>query len=66
MSLTFSKVFCKKLMVKFPEANARMFKGMFVCRRCKSKIRSDNMKVIAKEVKCRKCGGKALRPVRKK
>ena len=53
-------------MVKFPEAQARMFKGVFVCRRCKSKIRSDNMKVIAKQVKCRKCGGKVLRPVRKK
>ena len=53
-------------MVKFPEAQARMFKNVFVCKRCKSKIRADNMKVIAKKVKCRKCNDKALRPVRKK
>lgn len=66
MSLTFSEVFCKKLMVKFPEAQVRMYKNVFVCRNCKSKIRSDNMKVIAKAVKCRKCNSKALRPVRKK
>ena len=53
-------------MVKFPEANARLYKNVFVCRRCKSKIRADNMKVIKGEVKCRKCNDKALRPVRKK
>jgi ribosomal protein L40E len=53
-------------MVKFPEANVRLYKNVFVCRRCKSKIRADNMKVIARKVKCRKCNDKALRPVRKK
>ena len=53
-------------MVKFPEANARLYKNVFVCRKCKSKIRADNMKVIAHKVKCRKCNDKALRPVRKK
>lgn len=53
-------------MVKFPEANIRLYKNVFVCRNCKTKIRSDNMKVLAKKVKCRKCNGKALRPVRKK
>ena len=53
-------------MVKFPEAQARLYKNVFVCRRCKTKIRSDNMKIIAKKVKCRKCNGKALRAVRKK
>lgn len=53
-------------MVKFPEANQRLFRNIFVCRKCKSRIRSPNMKVIAGEVKCRKCKSRALRPVRKK
>ena len=53
-------------MAKFEEANARLFKGMYVCRVCKSKIRAPPMKVIAKKVKCRRCNAKALRPVRKK
>jgi len=53
-------------MVKFPEADKRLIKNMFVCRNCKTKIRSTNMKILAGKVKCRKCGSKALRPVRKK
>jgi len=53
-------------MVKFPEAKARLYTNMFVCRKCKSKIRSTPLKVIQKKVKCRKCGSSALRPVRKK
>ncbi|MBD3208792.1 50S ribosomal protein L40e [Candidatus Woesearchaeota archaeon] len=53
-------------MVKFPEAEARLFQNMFVCRRCKSKIRTTNLKVIAGKISCRKCGSKALKPVRKK
>ncbi len=53
-------------MVKFAEAEARLFKNRFVCRSCKSVIKSTNMKVIAGKTKCRKCSGKALRPVRKK
>ncbi|MCX6707026.1 MAG: 50S ribosomal protein L40e [Candidatus Woesearchaeota archaeon] len=53
-------------MVKFPEANARMFRNVFVCRRCKAKIRTPNTKVIAGKVKCRRCNSKVLRPKRKK
>ena len=53
-------------MVKFPEANKRLFSRTFVCRNCKSKIKADNMLVMAKKVSCRKCGSRALRPVRKK
>ena len=53
-------------MVKFPEADARLFKRVFVCRNCKSKVKADNMLVMSKKVSCRKCGSKALRPVRKK
>ncbi len=53
-------------MVKFAEAEARIFKNKFACRKCKSTVRANNMKVIAGKVKCRKCNGKALRPLRKK
>ncbi|MBS3132068.1 hypothetical protein J4212_06555 [Candidatus Woesearchaeota archaeon] len=53
-------------MVKFPEANTRRFLGIFVCRKCKSKIRANNIKVIQGKIKCRKCDAKALRAVRKK
>ena len=53
-------------MVKFPEAEARLFHNVFVCRRCKSKLRAPNMKIIQGKVTCRKCSSRALRPVRKK
>lgn len=53
-------------MAKFPEANVRLFKNIFVCKDCKSKIRAPNMKVILGKIKCRKCAGNSLRTVRKK
>lgn len=53
-------------MVKFPEADARLFHNIFVCRVCKSKIRAPILKVLAGKVSCRKCGSKALRTKRKK
>jgi ribosomal protein L40E len=52
-------------MVRFPEADARLFKNVFVCRKCKSKVRSNPQKVKLGKVKCRKCGGSVLRPKRK-
>ena len=53
-------------MVKFPEAEARIINQVFVCKKCKSKIKASNMKVILGKVKCRKCSSKKLRPARKK
>ncbi|MFH0870621.1 MAG: 50S ribosomal protein L40e [archaeon] len=53
-------------MAKFPEAEARKFRNMFVCRRCKTKIRAPTLQVIAGKIKCRKCDGKVLRPIKKK
>ena len=52
-------------MARFAEAEARKFKNVFVCRKCKSKIRADYLKVREGKVKCRKCGSRALRPKRK-
>ena len=53
-------------MAKIPEATKRMFKNVFVCRDCNTKTRSEPRKVIEKKIKCRKCKGRAFRPVRKK
>jgi len=53
-------------MVTFPEAQERLYKNIFVCRKCKSKIRAPTIKVIKGIINCRKCKSKALRPIRKK
>lgn len=53
-------------MGKFAEAEARLFKGRFVCRRCKTVTRASQMKVIQGKVNCKKCQAKALRVKRKK
>lgn len=53
-------------MVKFPEAQARLYKDVFVCRRCKIKLRAPSLKVIQGQVRCSKCGRTTLRAVRKK
>jgi len=49
----------------FPEATKRLYLRVFVCRKCKSKIRADYVKVREGKIKCRKCGSKHLRPKRK-
>ncbi|MEK6822361.1 MAG: 50S ribosomal protein L40e [Nanoarchaeota archaeon] len=53
-------------MARFPEAEARLLRGKFVCRQCKSVIRGPNMKIIGGEVKCRRCQGHDFKPKRKK
>jgi len=53
-------------MAKFPEAEGRLFKSIFVVRRCKAKIRAPVLKVMAGRVKCRKCNYTVLRPIKKK
>jgi len=44
-------------MVKFDEAEARLFKNQWVCMRCNAKNRSGG----AKPLRCRKCGSPRLR-----
>lgn len=43
------------------EVTDRMFKNVFVCMKCKAKIRANPRKVRAGKIKCRKCGSKDLR-----
>ena len=51
---------------KIEAAYARLFHGMFVCRRCGSKIKALPRKVSEGKVRCRKCKSIALRPKSKK
>ena len=53
-------------MAKIPEADARLFRNIFICKKCKSKIRASSMKVTQGKIRCRKCNSRALRPIRKK
>ncbi|MBI2142914.1 50S ribosomal protein L40e [Candidatus Woesearchaeota archaeon] len=53
-------------MAKIPEAEARTFRNIFVCRKCKHKMRASSLKVAQGKVKCRNCNSSALRPLRKK
>jgi len=53
-------------MAKIPEAEARRLHNIFVCSKCKSKIRASSMKVSQGSISCRKCKSKQLRPLRKK
>ena len=48
-------------MGKSKEATARLFTNIFVCRKCKAKIRADPLKVRLGKIKCRKCKSKKLR-----
>lgn len=52
-------------MTKFPEAMNRLFKNVFVCRKCKSRARTSPLTVLQGKALCKKCGGKALRPIKK-
>ncbi len=52
-------------MVKFPEAQVRLFGNVYVCRNCKTKIRSTPQKINLRKQKCRNCGKKVFRPIKK-
>jgi ribosomal protein L40E len=52
--------------VKIPAAQARLFRNVWVCRNCHTKIRAEARKIIEGYVKCRKCHGKAFKPLRKR
>lgn len=48
------------------EAMKRLFENKFVCKDCKSTIRTSRLKVIKQEVTCRNCKGHKFRPIRLK
>jgi predicted Zn finger-like uncharacterized protein len=53
-------------MAKLPATQARIFKNVFVCKNCKTKVRAEPLRILIGKVKCRKCNRKAFRPIRKK
>jgi predicted RNA-binding Zn-ribbon protein involved in translation (DUF1610 family) len=53
-------------MAKIEAAQKRMFKNIFVCKDCGNKIRTDALRVNSGKVKCRSCGKKKFRPIKKK
>ena len=48
-----------------PVTQKRLYRNVFICRRCNAKNRSEASKVKEKTVACRKCGYKGLRPKHK-
>ncbi|MFW5704695.1 MAG: hypothetical protein ACOCXG_02525 [Nanoarchaeota archaeon] len=53
-------------MATFPEAENRLYKDVYVCRRCESKFKVPINKVLAGKAVCRNCDSKQVRIVRKK
>lgn len=51
---------------KIPEAQARLFKNVFVCKKCQTKRKAEPLKILEGKVKCRKCSSRAFRPLKKK
>jgi len=51
---------------KIPATQARLFHNVFVCKRCSRKTHAESRKIREGLVKCRACGGKAFRPIKKK
>ena len=51
---------------KIPAAQNRLFKNIFVCKRCSQKLRIEPIKLLSGKASCRSCKGKDFRPIRKK
>ncbi len=51
---------------KIPEAQNRMFKNIFVCKKCATKMRADPQKILKGKIKCRNCSATAFRPLKRK
>ena len=47
-----------------PEVEARIFRNVFVCKHCKTKIRALPSQIAERKVKCRRCGRRVFRPKR--
>lgn len=53
-------------MAKFDATIGRLYRRVFVCKKCKGKIRTDMSRIAAGAVKCRTCQGKAFRVIKSK
>lgn len=53
-------------MAKFPEASVRLFRNVFVCKKCKTKRKAPPLKILQKRITCKSCGGKSFRSIKSK
>jgi len=53
-------------MGKIEAVQARLFKRIFVCKNCSSKMRADPRKIAEGKIRCRKCKGSVFRTKSKK
>ncbi len=53
-------------MAKIKEATNRLFKNVYVCKNCQSKRKADPLKILKGKVKCRKCGKRSFRTLKRK
>lgn len=51
-------------MASFPEAESRLYKNVYVCKKCEHKFRTTISKVLAGKAVCRNCKSRNVRPVR--
>ena len=52
-------------MAKLAATQARLFKNVFLCKKCGVKIRVDAKRILEGKVSCRRCGKKAFRAMKK-
>jgi len=52
-------------MAKFPEAMARRYHNVFVCKKCKTKQKTTMQKILQGKALCKKCGSRYLRAIKK-
>jgi len=53
-------------MAKIQEAQNRLFKNVFVCKKCQTRVKASPIRILEGKVKCRKCKKSAFRPIKKK
>ena len=53
-------------MVKLAATHARLFKNVFLCKKCGLKVRVEPKKILEGVVKCRRCKRNAFRAMKKK
>ncbi len=51
---------------KIQEAVNRLFKNLYICQKCGTKMRSDPQKILKGKIKCRKCKKRQFRGLKKK
>lgn len=52
-------------MAKIAVAQNRLFKNVFLCKKCGAKIRVEPKKILESKVQCRRCKSKKFRAIKK-